>query len=248
MGRRLHEQADRADVLAEGPVVAQQRGESDPDGVVGGVARDKGDEHRLLVEQAERHARGDEDERGDQHGVADPPQAGPAAGAFLPGKQLEEGSRPARVPAPPAPEEGRARNLGDEVVDRRALEHTEEQVVPEALDLHVLALHKPQVDEHVHADCEHDKATRVLPAAREEDEADPQAGADVGEVEEVERVAQREPQRDGDRLEHRPDHEGGQVVGLLAFTHQRLLAAGTIRPAKCSRRACRGGKGGVGRG
>ena len=88
MGRRLHEQADRADVFAEGPVVAQQRGERDSDGVVGGVAHDEGDEHCPLVEQAERHARGDEDERGDQHGVADPPEPGPAAGAFLPGKQL----------------------------------------------------------------------------------------------------------------------------------------------------------------
>ena len=91
-------------------------------------------------------------------------------------------------------------------MDRRALEHAEEQVVPEALDLHVLALHKPQVDEHVQADREHDEAACVLPAAREEDEAHPQAGADVGEVEEVERVAQPEPQPDGDGLKHRPYH------------------------------------------
>ena len=86
MGRRLHEQADRADILAEGAVVAQQRGERDADGVVGDVAHDEGDEHRSFIKQPKRHARDDEDERGDQNGIADSPQARLATGALLPGK------------------------------------------------------------------------------------------------------------------------------------------------------------------
>ena len=152
-------------------------------------------------------------------------------------KEVEHHGRPAGVPAPAAAEEQRAEDLRHGIVDGRGLEGAGEQVVPEALDLHVLARDQAEVHEHVEPHEELRDPACVSVPLYEKADAEGDRRADVGEVEEVEEVALRQPERDRHGLEgreHRHRHyvlphpapppldEAKSIAALAGIIHNRL--------------------------
>ena len=213
VAHRLQKHGNRADVLAKRAVVLEGERERDAGGVVGDVAHDEGPKHDALdVARAREEERGHERERRREGDVADPAELFARAARELVGEEVEHHGGPARVAAPTAAEEQGPKDLRDGVVDRGRLEDAGEEVVPKTLDLHVFLADKAQVNEHVEAHEQLGDAASVLVAANEERGAERDRRADVGEVEEVEEVALREPKRHGHGFEGDEDGERDEVL------------------------------------
>ena len=87
--------------------------------------------------------------------------------------------------------------------------HAGEQIVPEAFDLHVLLADQPEEDKHVGTYAELDKLPGIFLPSRRQRRPDPEAEANVGEVEQEEQVARCQPQGKGNHLENDEQDNGG---------------------------------------
>ena len=94
----------------------------------------------------------------------------------------------------------------------RRLKRTQEEVVPKALDLHILMTQKAQVDEHICADSKLNGMTRVPPVGKVERRACGQRRANVGEIAQIEQVTRGTPQNNRDHLEDDPKQRGNLVL------------------------------------
>ena len=83
----------------------------------------------------------------------------------------------------------------------RCLEAAKEEVVPEPFDLHVLMGDESQIDKHVEADHELGNPSGIPVALDEEGKGKGEGSPDIAEVEEIEEVFLREPERDAHCLE-----------------------------------------------
>ena len=126
----------------------------------------------------------------------------------------------------------------------RCLEAAKEEVVPESFDLHVLMRDESQIDKHVEADHELGNPSGIPVALDEEGKGKGEGSPDIAEVEEIEEVFLREPERDAHCLEDSkqtdwygislhpsiPFHKGGAgthstSVCLVADELQRSISA-----------------------
>lgn len=162
--------------------------------------------------------RTDKKERCGESDIPDPTDF--PAGLFrdFVGQEIQDHRRPARIAAPSAPEDQRSEDLGYGVMNRRCLEDAREQVIPEALDLHVFPTDQAEIDQHIQTDEQLYDApgVRIIP----DKEKHPQGHGtpDIAEVKKVKNVAFGDPQYDGDRLED-DQHENGRGV----FFHCKFL-------------------------
>ena len=136
-----------------------------------------------------------------EHDVSDVSQLFSWTLRLLIGQQVENHGRPAGVAAPATTEEQRSEYLGNGVMQNTRPHHAGKQVVPESFNLHVLLAYQTEEDEHVGAHTKLDELPGVFLFRRHQQAAHPDAGADVGEVEQEEQVAGRQPQRYSDDFE-----------------------------------------------
>ena len=199
---RLEKDRDGADVLAEGAVVFEKHGERDADRVVEQVADKEQQEQGVCGRFSKVHQQEDEHQRTRKYDVADGPQLSSWTLRLLVRQQVENHGRPAGVAAP-APAEGqRSEYFGDGVMQNTRPRHAGKQVVPKTFNLHILLANQSEEDEHVGTHAKLDELPGVFLFRRHQYAAHSNAGTDVGEVEQEEQVACREPQRYGDDLEH----------------------------------------------
>ena len=102
-------------------------------------------------------------------------------------------------------------------MDGRGLEHAREQIIPEALDLHVFAADQSEIDEHVQADKQLNDAPGMSVLPDEQEDAQRNGQADVAEIEQIEQVVLCQPQGDRDRFEYH-QHQGRHRI----FLHPRI--------------------------
>ena len=216
---RLEEDRDGTDVLAEGAVVFEDHGECDADRVVEQIADQEQHEQGVCSRFSKVHQQENEYQRTRKYDVADEPQLSSWTLRLLVRQQVENHGRPAGIAAPAPTEEQRSEYLGNGVMQNARPRHTGKQVVPEPFNLHVLLANQPEEDEHVGAHAKLDELPGVFLLRRHQQATHPDAGADVGEVEQEEQVASRQPQRYGNDLEHDKQDDGGSVLfhGLLYF-------------------------------
>ena len=213
-----------ADVFAERPVVPALIGQGNARSVIGEVSGNEAPPHDLLqLRNMQQEQRPDIRERRAKDDIAHEAPAPPRSLRRFEWQQVEHHGCPAGIAAPAAPENKRAEELGDGIVYDRCLKNAQEEIVPEALYLHILPADEAQVHEHIQADGKLHDVTGVPPPRRVQGEAQGESCADIAEVEEVKDLPQRQPERDGHSLKQQPHSQGRQI----------LLHGGAIPPRLC---------------
>lgn len=215
----LQEDRDGTDVFAEGAVVFQHQGENDADHIIEHVSSHEKVEQGGLVSLTEGDKQDDHPEREGEHDVTYEANAASRPGGLLVRQQVEDHGRPAGIATPSAAEEQWAEDLGDGVVQHAGSHHPREEVVPEALQLHILTAYQAQEDKDIGTYGKLHELARILPSRCQQGRADAQTASDIGEVEQEEQVARGQPQRHRDGLKN-----GEQDDGRFIFSHSiRIL-------------------------
>jgi len=165
VAHRFEEDRDGTDILAEGSVVLEQDGQQDAHHVIGQVADEEQYEHGVfggfpVMEQQE-----DENQRQREHDITDEAEFLSRTLGLLVRQQVENHGRPAGIAAPAATEEQRPENLGDSIVQHASTHHAREEIIPEALNLHILPADEAEKDEHVDAHAKLDELASVFPSS-----------------------------------------------------------------------------------
>lgn len=114
-------------------------------------------------------------------------------------------------PHQPRPKHQRAEYFGHSVVYDRRLKNAQEEIVPEALYLHVLPAYEAEVHEHVQAHRKLHRVSRVFPLCRVERQPYGYGRADICEVQEIKQVVQSQPEPHRHRLKQQPHPQRGQI-------------------------------------
>ena len=141
--------------------------------------------------------RGDKDQGRRKGDISDPFQLFSWLFRHFVRKKIQHHRRPAGIAAPAASEDQRAEDFCHCVVDRCGFKHTCEQVVPEALDLHIFAADQPKIDQHIQPDKQLDDAPGMFVVSDKKEHAQGDRAAYVAEIKEVENVSFGQPQRNG---------------------------------------------------
>ena len=166
----LEEHRDGTQIFAERPVILEYKGKRNACNVVKRVSREKQPEHDLLqICDLHQKQSGYQRQRQCEHHIAEKAQFSfPRLLRLLVGQKVQHHGCPAGVPTPAAPEQQRAENLCHGVVDGCRLKGAEKQVVPEALDLHILAGDHAEIQQHIAADCQLHKMPGIaFPGSKE---------------------------------------------------------------------------------
>ena len=131
---------------------------------------------------------------------------------LLVGQQVENHRRPAGIAAPAATEEQRPEDLGDGIMNGSRFKHAHVEIIPEALDLHILAADDAEIHQHIGADRELHEAAGVLFAADVHRQSHSDTGADVGKIEEIKEIVEREPERHRHGFKGEEQDERGKVL------------------------------------
>ena len=140
-----------------------------------------------------KEQRRDEDQRQGKGDIPDPSQFLTRRGGYFPGKKIQHHRRPAGIAAPAASEQEGPEDLCHRIMDRRGLKNTGEQVIPEALELHIFIADKTEIDQHIQAYKQLDDTSgmRVFPDVQKH--AQSNGTSDVAEVEKIKNVVLRQP-------------------------------------------------------
>jgi len=144
-----------------------------------------------------------EQEGSNESDISDPSDLFPGMLRNFIWKKIQYHSRPAGIPAPASAEQQRAENLRNRIMDRGCLEYTCEQIIPEALDLHILVADQSQIDKHVQP---HEQLhnTPGVPVFFDEKEQPQRYGnADITEVEEIKKIVLCKPQDNSNQFKNK---------------------------------------------
>ena len=203
IAHRLEEHRNGTQILAERPVVLAHAGKRNARRIVKRVSGEEQPEHDLLqVRNFHQEQPGHQRQRQGEHGIAQHAQFFfSRLLRLLVGQKVQHHGRPAGIAAPAAPEQQRPEDLRHRVVDGRRLKYAEEQVVPEALDLHILVGDHAEVQQHIAAHRQlYEVAGIAFPGGKQR-RPQSEADSDIAEIQQIEQIVLREPQRDRHRLE-----------------------------------------------
>ena len=192
----LEEHRDGTQVFAERPVIFERNSKRDACDVIERVPGDEQPEHDALqMRSLHQKQAGHQRQRQRKHHIAQ--NAKPILSwllRLLVGQKIQHHGRPARVAAPAAPEQQRAEDLRHGVVDGRRLKGAEEQVVPEALNLHILAGDHTEVQQHIAPDRQLHEASGIALPGGEERRPQRETTADIAEIQQIKEVILHKPQ------------------------------------------------------
>ena len=190
----FQENSDRAYVFAESPVIMKRECKRRAERIVKHVAAKKQPEHYTLQIP---HA-GDEQHRHKDKGrgkgdITDKAQF-PARLLRLSVRQkVKQHRSPARISAPASSEHQRPEYFRNSVMDRSSFKHSGKEIVPEALDLHILPAYKSKVDQHICTDEKLRESSRVPVLFCKQKQRHCQHRADVAEVDKIKQIVLRAP-------------------------------------------------------
>ena len=193
---RLEEYRDRTQIFAERPVIFERNSKRGARDVIERISGEKQPEHDLLqICNLHQKQPGHQRQRQNEHPIAQ--NAKPILSwllRLLVGQEIQHHRRPAGVAAPSAPKEQRAENFRYRIVDGRCLKGAEEEVVPEALDLHILAGDHTEVQQHIAPDRQLHEASGIALPGGEERRPQRDTAADIAEIQQIKEVILHKPQ------------------------------------------------------
>ena len=193
---RLEEYRDRTQIFAERPVIFERNSKRGARDVIERISGEKQPEHDLLqICNLHQKQPGHQRQRQNEHPIAQ--NAKPILSwllRLLVGQEIQHHRRPAGVAAPSAPKEQRAKNFRYRIVDGRCLKGAEEEVVPEALDLHILAGDHTEVQQHIAPDRQLHEASGIALPGGEERRPQRDTAADIAEIQQIKEVILHKPQ------------------------------------------------------
>ena len=194
----LEEYRDGTQIFAERPVILERKCQRNACDVIKRVPGKEQPEHNLLqMRHLHQKQPGHQCQGQHEHHIAENAQLFLARLLrLLVGQKVQHHGRPAGVAAPAAPEQQRAKDLRHRVVDGRRLKNAEKQIVPEALDLHILAGDDAEIQQHVAPDRQLHKMPCIAFSGSEQCRPQCEAAAYVAEVQQIKQIVLGKPQRD----------------------------------------------------
>ena len=222
----LEKNRDGTKILAERAVVLEHKSKRDSRDVIERVSGEEQPEHNPLQvcglhqEQA-RYQR----QRQCEHHIAQHAQLFLSRLLrLLVGQKIQHHRCPAGIASPAASKKQRTEDLRHGVVDGRRFKGTEEQIVPETLDLHILAGDNAKVEQYIAAYRQLHEMAGIALSGGKQRRPQPEAGSDVAEIQQVEQVVLREPQRDRHRFKQQKQQQRRHIFAkaLISFRHRSL--------------------------
>ena len=132
-------------------------------------------------------------ERGGKGDIPDPPQLPPRLLWHFIGQEIQHHGRPTGISAPSAPEYQRSEYLGHGIMDGGCLKHACEQIIPEALDLHVFVADQSKIDKHIQTDKQLNNAPGMPVFFDKQEDAQRNGQTNVAEIEQIEQIVLCQP-------------------------------------------------------
>ena len=198
IAHRLEEHRDGTEILAKSPVILEGQGQCDTRNVIERISGEEQPEHDLLqiCDLHQKHP-GHQYQGQNEHHIAK------NTNFFLSrllrlliGQKIQHHGRPAGISTPTTPEQQRSKYFYYRVVDSRSFKNTEEQIVPEALNLHILVGDHAEVQQHIAADRQLHKMPGIAFPGSKECRPQCEAAAYVTEIQQIKQVVLCKPQRD----------------------------------------------------
>ena len=191
----LKKHRDWTQIFAERPVILERKCQSNTCDVIKRVPGKEQPEHDLLqICDFHQEQAGHQCQRQCEHHIAKNAQLFLSRLLrLLVGQKIQHHRRPAGVAAPAAPEQQRAEYLCYGIVDGRRFKNAEKQIVPEALDLHILAGDHAEIQQHIAAHRQLHEVTGISLPGGEEHRPRCEAAAYVAEIQQVEQVVLHKP-------------------------------------------------------
>ena len=145
------------------------------------------------------------------------------------GQQVQNHCCPAGIAAPAPSKEHRAENLCHGVVNGCCLEYAGEQVIPEALDLHVFIADEAQIDQHIQPDQQLRYASCMAVFVFKQSKANGNGYAYIAEIEQIKQVVHCQPKGNGNGLKHKKHHKGSGV--FFKYFHDFSILRGERLPS-----------------
>ena len=147
---RLQKDGDRTDIFAESPVVFADKSQCNADNIVYKIADEKAVPHNLFnVLDMQQEKTADKNQGTDKNNISN--KFPFPAGSFrrLERQQIKDHGCPAGIAAPAPSEDEWAKDFGHGIVNGGGFKNTQEQIIPEAFNLHVLMLKKAEIAQHI---------------------------------------------------------------------------------------------------
>ena len=153
IAHRLEKDRNWTQIFAERTIILKYKGKHNACDVIERISGKKQPEHDLLqICNLHQKQPGHQCQRQDKHHIAQSAQLFLSRLLrLLVGKKVQHHRRPTGVAAPAAPKEQRPEDLCYRIVDGRRFKNAEEQIIPEALDLHILAGDDAEIQQHIAA-------------------------------------------------------------------------------------------------
>ena len=196
----LEKYRNRAQIFAERPIILELECQYNTRDVIERVSCEEQPKHDLLqICHLHQKQSGYQCQRQREHHIAQNTKFFLARfPRLLIWQKIQHHGRPAGVAAPAAPEQKRAEDLRNGVVDGCRFKNAEKQIVPEALDLHILVGDHAKVQQHIAAYRQlHEMPGVAFPGSKER-RPQGEAAAYVTEIQQIKQVVLCEPQRDCD--------------------------------------------------
>lgn len=186
----LQQDGDGTDVFAKGPIILEVEGQNNPHGIIQKVAAKKAPEHDTFKPSDPHKKEARHKQEGKRkYDVTDEAQFPARRLRDFIRQKIQHHRRPAGVPAPAAPEDQRPENLRHSVMDRRRLKNAGKQVVPKALDLHILIADQSEIYQHIQAHKKLYDPPSVLVAPQKQEDPKSQRTTYVTEIQQIEKIA-----------------------------------------------------------
>lgn len=191
----------------------EQESQKNADDVVEDVPDEERPEHDAFdVSHLGKEQRCDKDKRHDESHITDPSQLSSLMRLRnLVWEKVQDHGSPTGIAAPTSTKEQRSEDLSHSIVDGGCFKNSGEQVIPEALDLHVLSSDETKEDQHVEAHQKLGEMSGIFPMVDEEREPQSKGTSDVGEVEEIEEVPFGQGEGDGHCFEKSQKYNGKTI-------------------------------------
>lgn len=182
IAHRLQKHRYRTNVLAKGAIVLEHDGEDYAYNIIYNVSRNKYHEHRIGICHAEPEKKQYDSQREGERDIANEAPFLSWRFRLLVRQQVKNHCRPTGKAAPSPTKQQGAEYLGNGIMKRASPKNAIEQVVPKALNLHILATHQAKKHKHIGADAKLSELPCILPACREKEHAQSDTNTNIRKI------------------------------------------------------------------
>ena len=216
----FQEDCDRADIFAESPVIFADESQRDADNIIEKIADEKTVPHNSFnVFGMQQEKAADKNQGAGEYNITDKAPFFAGSLRCLKRQQIQNHGCPAGITTPAPAEDKWSEDFGHGIMDGGCFKNTQEQIIPEAFNLHVFMLKKAEIAKHIKTHSELDDMAGVFLFAGKEKKTYGNGCAYVRKIKKIENIVQCPPENHGNTFENQPHNNGGGIF----FQHKDLL-------------------------